>query len=312
MGNNERAEKKKKKKAHTVPKSYLKNFADPEGKIWILDRSDKIYSVNPSKVLTGNYYYVVKFDTGGGTLKVEETLAEIESKFASIFKQKIERKLSMTLKEKAFVSLFVAALLFRTESHRKNFENFIDKLTNRYEQMMKLPDKVKNQLAQLPIAKGEGGFSGKELVKASKEKGSLHSQILYDLIPELAEIIFRMRWNFLQPEQEKDLFITSDNPCATVNPVTEKKYGVGTFSGSPGLAQQDVEVSLPLSPKIAFLAGWKSDAEVYDKIPTRLVNQINYRSYRQWRTKIISATKQGLEELNKKITELKTKKQPYA
>ena len=59
-----------------------------------------------------------------------------------------------------------------------------------------------------------------------------------------APLLLQMHMSVLVTDSELG-FITSDNPCVWFNPTLHR---LPPFYRSPGLAQQDIEVSLPLSP----------------------------------------------------------------
>lgn len=289
-----------KKKQHTIPECYLKNFIDKEGNLWILTKEDKIFIAKPKNILTGNHFYTVKFPDGGGSFIIEDTLANIESSFISIFRAKIEKKIPLEKKERAIISMFVASMLLRTKLHRKMWQNFLNEMKDWVQQIRQLPEENKAVLAAMPRSGGPS-ISGKEIIKASKDIGTFHSVSLAKALPKISQIIFNMKWAFLIPENEDECFITSDNPCALVNPIAEEKFGPNAIGSSAGLAQLDVDLTLPLSSKIALLTGWKLNQEEYTKISKKIVDQINYRSIRYGQDQVISSQKEKLQEVLKKI-----------
>lgn len=68
-------------------------------------------------------------------------------------------------------------------------------------------------------------------------------------------------------------FITSDSPCGWYNP---KAHTMPPFYRSPGLAQTDIEVTLPLTPQHLLLFSHE-DYPAYMDVGTHAVNQINHR-----------------------------------
>lgn len=113
----------KKKKQHIIPKCYLENFTDEDGNLYVLELNEKkIFPTKPKKILTDNHFYTIKFPQGGGSLVVENTLEKIESKYASIFHNKIKERKPLDIEERALMSIFVATMLLRTEAFRKNIE----------------------------------------------------------------------------------------------------------------------------------------------------------------------------------------------
>ena len=98
-------------------------------------------------------------------------------------------------------------------------------------------------------------------------------------------------------DKEDHYFITSDDPCVLLNIPAMKKFGIGTFGSSPGLLQDEVELSLPLSSEISLLAGWKLKNEVYISTPPRMINQINIRAMLCAKEKAIAKSDKKLKEI---------------
>lgn len=80
-----------------------------------------------------------------------------------------------------------------------------------------------------------------------------------------------------------------------------KKYGINTFGSSPGLLQDNVELSLPLSSNISLLAGWQLKNEVYIPSSLNMINQINTRVMIYAREKIIAKSSNKIKEIFSKM-----------
>jgi len=235
---------------------------------------------------------------GRGSFIVENTLAKIESEYSAIFQNKIREKDLLEREERALVSIFVAAMLFRTKAFRTNIENFFKEINDFIVKFENLSDKEKEHLASIPMLPPSGpAISGEEFRKMTKNVPTFHSSSIIEMLPEASNIIFNMKWDFLISEEINNCFITSDNPCILMNVPAIKKYGPNAIGSSPGLLQEDIELSLPLSSQIALLTGWRLKNEVYIPVPPKMVNQINIRVMMYAKEKIVACSEKRLEEI---------------
>ena len=294
-----------KKKQHLVPRSYLENFTDSNGKIFVLNKSLKIFSTKPEKILTDNHFYTIKLSDGKGSFIVEDSLANIEGAFAELFKKKISQRKSLTPEEKALAAVFIASMLMRTKSRRNSIQKFFDEALGFMEQIRRLPEENKKMLASMP--RGDGPtISYKEMLEASKDIPSVHSVSIMDNLTEISQIIFAMKWGILIPESTKDYFITSDNPCVMLNPTVLKKFGPNSFGSQPGLDQKHVELTLPLSSSMTLLVGWLLDNQEYTPISSKMIDNLNNRII-MYADKILAKSDQKLRDIITKTKEKQSK-----
>jgi hypothetical protein len=83
------------KRQHIIPKCYLKQFVDPhtptgqEPYVWIFDRGSKKGEKRaPRNILTETDLYTFSGKDGTKNYSLENSLAQIESDYASLFEQK--------------------------------------------------------------------------------------------------------------------------------------------------------------------------------------------------------------------------------
>jgi len=291
----------KKNKQHTVSRCYLEKFTDEDGLLWVLNANNKIFRTKPESILTEKHFYTITLPWKGGSFIIEDTLANIESKYARIFDTKIEKEKGLTKEERGVVAIFVASMLQRTKPQRESLRNMfieLDKKMEKWRLIFEQNPKARRLSSTLPRS-GES-ISHSDVKKVIEKFGEFHSVSLIKSVPELARIIFRMQWAILIPEKKKGEFITSDNPCALLRPEATKKFGPNAFGSRPGLIYKETELTLPLSSKRALLAGWKLEHETYFTAPHWLVEQINYRSIMYATEKIIAADRKKLEEIRDK------------
>jgi hypothetical protein len=228
-------------KQHYVPQCYLREWADPnvpsskEPYVWIFDkdgknkRRDKVKNVLLSKDL-----YTIKIE-GQKSYFIEETLAELESHYAQVFRDKIRQKLPLSEHERIVLCAFVSAMLQRTLRHKDNLEGFYDQLIELMERMEKAKD--------LPSTKSDE-------LKLFKENS--HKLGVVQLLPDITELLLKMSVAFLCAEK-RAMFITSDDPCNLFNPDLQWQRFYG-----PGLLQKNIQVTLPLSPQIMLCLSWSN------------------------------------------------------
>lgn len=293
---------KKNKGQHYIPnKSYLKNFSDISGMIWVLDNKDKIYPTNPSNIFKEGYFYKISLkDNKGGTLLVENTLANIESAYGNIYHNKIDKKLLLSIEEKSIVSVFLAAMYLRTKNLRNNLKKMFEGLQSKLEEWKTMFEKNKEARdfsSSLPSDPNAQTFSLEDIKNVIENSDEYHTITMMDALPYIAQIIFDMRWCYLTTTDKENGFITSDSPFQILRPESIKKYGPQAFGSSPGLLYEDSEVTIPLSSQMAILAGWKLEQESIFEADKTFVEQINLRTIMHANEKIIANNKSILERI---------------
>jgi hypothetical protein len=116
------------KRQHIIPKCYLKQFVDPhtptgqEPYVWIFDRGSKKGKKRaPRNILTETDLYTFSGKDGTKNYSLENSLAQIESDYASLFEQKIGQHLPLHAREHLVLCAFVAGMLQRTLKQKANF-----------------------------------------------------------------------------------------------------------------------------------------------------------------------------------------------
>ncbi|MFW6173298.1 MAG: DUF4238 domain-containing protein [Elusimicrobiota bacterium] len=288
-----------KKKQHIIPRCYLQNFTDKNDFVYVLGKKNKkTFKTKPINILTDNYFYTIKFPEGGGSFIVENTLEKIESKYTSIFKDKINKKKPLNSEERALISVFAGAMLLRTKTFRKNIHATFNETEEKIEILDQLPEKKKRIIASFSSEPSTDiVMTGEEFKRISEDVSLFHSSAIMENLTEVSKIISKMQWNFLISERKDNFFITSDNPCVLINVTAIKKYGLNSILSSPGLLHDEVELSLPLSSQVSLLAGWKMKKEGYLPVLLKIIDQINVRT-------IINAKEMVIGRSNEKLNEL--------
>ena len=274
------ANRKEYRKQHTVPKSYLNNFTDTNGSLWMMDTKLNVYRNAPKNTLTKDSYYDVQFQ-GKSSLIIEKGfLGTLEGQFAQIYKDKISKKIRLTEEEKGLMSIFIAAQLNRVPGRRDAMLDFINRVEEMTKPFIDMTDDEKEEIARqsFPAPRDGDSIPVEELLKMRDTINSDSSAMLPGLSFDIAPMIFSMNWGFMYYEDGDNFFFTSDDPCTMVNPDFEQRFGPYNH---PGLIQDGVELMMPLSPTISVLCGWRLEQDLeYIPVNDEMVNQANQRHLR--------------------------------
>lgn len=231
------------KKQHFVPNgSYLAGFVDPntpQGQkpyVWLFSKDGKKkYPNTPDKLFRVKHLYTRK-SQGQKDYSIETTLSQIEGQYATIFREKIKKRLPLNDVEHIMLCAFVSTMLFRTVSQKENIEGFLDELIEMTEAMER-----------------QHGVPPKKSLEIRAAKENAHKEGVLNKLPDIADILYQMDVAFLCSDSERHKFITSDDPCSLFNPDLQwqKVYG-------PGLLQNKVQLTMPLSPEITVCFSWQN------------------------------------------------------
>lgn len=204
--------------------------------MWIFNRGEKRGRKKaPSNIFAENDLYTIKLKTGEKSYAIEETLSNLEGKYAGIFRSKIMNRVPLNEEEHVMLCAFVSVMLQRTLRHKDNLERFYNELIDISEKMERAHNVEPKRSQELRL-----------------HKENTHRLGVVQLLPDITELLMGMSVAFLIAEKGAR-FVTSDDPCNLFNPDLQwqKIYG-------PGLAQKNVQVTLPLSPKIMLCMSWSN------------------------------------------------------
>lgn len=245
-------------KQHYIPQCYLREFVDrktpknQEPYVWVFDKGKrKGRKRAPSNLFIETDLYTLKLKTGGKNYIIEETLSRLEGKYAEIFREKIKNHIPISDKEHIYFCAFIGVMLQRTLRHRDSLNDFFDKI-----------------IAHAGVLEKENNLEPDESKRLNKSKEETHSRSLIQTLPDITELLMRMSVAFLCAPNGVD-FLTSDDPCNLFNSDLQwqKFYG-------PGLAQKNVQVTLPLSPKICLCLSW-TNLKGYIQLDKNRAEEVN-------------------------------------
>jgi len=240
------------KRHHWVPRCIQKEFADqkhssPEKKIykvWVFSKDGKQKRLqNIYEVFTCNHMYTLKINGEKNYTAETKFLQKIESEYSSIFKNKIKSKTPLNEEEHIRLCKFVYAQLQRTKRKKENFQQFVKELIPESKNPEELKDYLQNHYV----------------------KGIINA------LPDITSLLYKMNLSFLCiDDKNKDYFILSDDPCVLFNSDLQWQE-----FHSPGLKQKNIQLTLPLSPKITLCMSWTNNVRGYIEIKRKTMGGID-------------------------------------
>ncbi len=246
------------KKQHYVPQCYLREFVDPhppaghEPYVWVFSKDGKGKEKRaPKNLFHEADLYTLNID-GGKDYGIERSLSTLEGDYASVVRNKIKPHLPLSEEEHITLCAFVVAMMQRTIRNRDNIESFHDQLIKKVETMEQLH-----------------GLKPATSLELRESKKDAHKLGVLQLLPDLTDLLHRMTMALLCADDAGSRFITSDDPVTLFNPDLQWQRFYG-----PGLAQKNIQVTMPVSPEIAVCFTW-SDLRGYMRIPRHRVEDLN-------------------------------------
>lgn len=212
---------------------------------------------SPEKAFVGSDVYTIKLPNGDRELVIEDTLAHIESNFVQLIEHKIRKQYTLDAQDRANLCVFAAAMFSRVDPQSRNHVKFLQELHDMVRNMEEVHDAEARTSREMAAM----------LENARPEWVARSLEMLAPLYYEMSLAIF------VAPST--DHFITSDSPTAWYNP---DAYKWPPFRRSPGLAQQKVEVTLPLTPKHALYLSHNEKMSGYRQLTSKIVQEFNRRT----------------------------------
>lgn len=264
-----------KKKQHLVPQSYLEAWCDPttpEGQtpyVWVFDKDGStVRRKAPKKIFYEADTYTITGPLGERDLRLENRLSELESGFARVRREKIEKENLLNQDDVVALLGFAAAMLARTESQREH-------VVEQWSRPLDMGEKIEKAAARGLIAPQPTTSEGPHLtmdelrrIVAQPLQATLatYTNAFYTIFSTLDMAILKTT---TQPG-----FITSDTPCyAGASELDERPQ---TIYDSV-LHLRTTEVFLPLSPRFCLYLSRNGLIGRLD-VPTALVDDINRRT----------------------------------
>jgi len=264
---------------HIVSRFYLRGFCDQElpHKFWVYRRGNP-YPKHGSPKKTARLLQYNAFEMEDGKLDsatVETLLNIIETPASQIWERLHDRSYSIADEERMVVAEFIALAAARVPSVREALNDILDKDIRAVMEWQAAHFDELSESERLSYGMStredldEVISTGKQ-VRFSLDQNS-HIDSMIHALPELASVIFHMKWKFLHAP-EGSVFVTSDNPVVRINPNNPTD-----FKGQDGFELPRIQVTFPINAKLMLLLMWEGSTG-HMEITEKLVNEFNQRT----------------------------------
>lgn len=256
------AEQNPKKRHHYIPVFYLNGFTNKNGCLYIYDKVDKpVFESSPEGIAYENHYF--SFMTPHGerdSETVENNIMLLEGEFARVVK-KIHNCEDLTVDDRIVFALFMASMIVRIPNMRDNIRKstgetikhisvFMASHKENFERMMEKYERDTGKQIGMNVEELRQWMKNPDNYDVTVDKQYAIAMAL-SLLENFARVFFQMKWAFLRATDDYK-YMTGDNPLQYIDPTHNPRsfYGVG-------LANKNIEVSLPLSKEICAFGSWK-------------------------------------------------------
>jgi Protein of unknown function (DUF4238) len=267
----------KHKRQHIVPNCYLSAWLEPvtppgqQRALWKFakDGTDK-HRRSPKKTFTESDRYTVLLKNGKRDLTVEHTLDKIENDFSGVLRR-LRRRETLTIRDKAKVAVFTAAMLGRTKRRANHWKESWQDLRHMVSHFEGEGNEIKASGTlplNEPLPPGAVRVNGAEIDQFLVNS---HPEYLTNTISIAAPQLFAMDLSVYSTDDELG-FLTSDEPCIMHNPTA---YRYHPMMRSVGLRQRDVQVLLPLTPRLLIAFTHKQTYPRITPLSERQLDEVN-------------------------------------
>lgn len=246
------------RKHHFVPRMYLQNFVNFDGKLWCFDKDrGEFYCGKPSALAyEKDFYRIGDINDPEGHAKVEFFWSIIESDTSPILSKIIQGE-QITYKERAIFSLFISSMAYRSRAMITLMAKQASYVLNGTIQHLAEDDK-NSFFESLPKVPPQFGKSARQLFLDGDVELTATKELI---IPNAISLTFKtslyplhMRWSVLSSEVP---LLTSDGAGICWSLERLMRYG-----GIYGYGLPDARITLPLKSDLLLYCDWGS--HVYD------------------------------------------------
>jgi hypothetical protein len=213
--------------------------------------------------------YTIPMPDGSRNLELEHGLSELEGRFTEI-REKLEERKELTPVDVVTLLAFTVAMSFRTKAYR-------DFQQSQFKKIYGLADSVSKQFADgRPGPPTHGATLPGHSVSVSDIK-TVAERPIQALLPiqmsATIPVVTSMSLAIVEAEEAPG-FITSDDPCIWFDP---DAYRRAPMHREPSLMDTEIEVTLPISPRLTLLLNRKGK-DGYCTAPHRVIEEYNRRA----------------------------------
>lgn len=256
------AKQKPKKRHHYLPIFYLNGFTNTNGCLYVYDKESKpVFESSPEGIAYENHYFSFMTPQGDKDSEtVENYMSELEGEFAKPLK-KILNSESLSDDERITFAHFVASMMVRVPNFRDNIRKstgemikhvsvFMASHKENFARMMGKYEKDTGDKIGMDVEEFRKWMKNPDNYKVDVSPQYATGMALWQL-EDMANLFSQMKWAFIRATDDYK-FMTGDNPLKYIDPT----YKPHSFYGV-GLANKNIEVSLPLSKEVCAFGSWK-------------------------------------------------------
>lgn len=274
------------KDQHWIPRSYTKAWADKSlpkslgSRIHIYDPIGNYAGWKyPPQLFTQPEFYTITTPTGQRDLRAEKFLSRIESDFARVRRSTLEKRQPLEARHLAAITIFVAALRSRTPSSHSNISGFWKSVVatgDRVAEQMAAasPDRREKIARALSSPLASQGDRSITLDEARTIAGLVPGETMMAQVAVEAPLLAHLHVCVLSTDCDFG-FITSDRPVVWWDPTQvggrHRLFGVG-------LANREIEITIPISPRQCLLFSHNHSAPEYATVDSKVRDAINLRT----------------------------------
>ncbi|WP_415396247.1 DUF4238 domain-containing protein [Sulfurimonas sp. CS5] len=289
---------------HYVSQFYLKGFSKNGGtkaKLFVYDKEQrKYFQSNPRNIASKRDFN--RISAKDSENYIEDHQANMESKFASVFRNLTESREYPDDEDLSYILTFIALISLRNPKTRAIFDKFYIDIAEKFNSITMASEEIYIDKCL------QAGIKKEDIIPYEKQKEfidnknrytlsinqEIHIQAEHQNIDYLSELLHKRYWYLIKSDETIGEFITSDYPVSLISLVKLPKiYGVG-------FGMQKTEVCFPISKYLALIGVF----EEYDNIDKtiiatkELIETINLRTY-SFTYKQVYSTKQINFDLSK-------------
>ncbi len=288
------------KKQHFVPRFYLSNFTDNEGKLWTHDaQQDSLRQTTPKKTGYETNIYSPVDEHGNRIDFIEDSLSIVEGTASKILSDLLSFK-ALDLEAKSDFAIFLATMFSRSPAQLRQIAAFFGEVADWVgTQSIETENRQKEEDGQLTEQdiKFQEFIQNKENYEMSVDRRV--GLMAFKQSENLAAIMVKMNWTFEISDTQE--LLTSDNPVFWIDsgpaPVPNT-YGFG-------LKHPQAVIPFPLSPSVILRLDWfGSDDWTKHRLPKRKAKLANqYQSKHKDRYLYFMSRSDGFRKLGMKYSQ---------
>ncbi|TQV68337.1 DUF4238 domain-containing protein [Denitrobaculum tricleocarpae] len=288
------------KKQHFVPRFYLSNFTNDEGKLWTHDSlKNTLRQTTPDKTAYEKNFYSPVNEDGSRSDFIEDSLSKIEGVTSKIIPDLLSLK-ALDQETKSDFAIFLATMFSRSPAQLRQIAAFYGEVADWVgTQSIETENRRKEEEGQLT----EQDIKFQEFIR-NKENYEMSVDRRVGLMAfkqseNLAAIMVKMNWTFEVSDTQE--LLTSDNPVfwidAGPDPVSNT-YGFG-------LKHPQAVIPFPLSSSVILRLDWfGSDDWTKHRLSKRKAKLANqYQAKHKDRHLYFKNRSEGFRKLGMKYSE---------